>query len=265
MLVTKAYLPRELKEAIIFPISDTHIGDRRADIELLKSRIDYVANNKNVYTILVGDIFNNAVRTGVSDIYGEIFSPMDAIKLAVQLFSPIKDKILGIVDGNHENRTYKNDGLQIGAIVASELGLADRYSSDALLLFVRAGETKDGHHESSGTGKLRQICYTIYATHGDGGGRKEGAKAIRLADMASIVDADIYIHAHTHLPMIMKQGFHRVDVRNNSVAKVDKLFVNTGAMLHYGGYAETKGYKAPSLRSPYIILNGREKDSSAIL
>ena len=34
---------------------------------------------------------------------------------------------------------------------------------------------------------------------------KEGrAKAIRLADMACIVDADIYIHSHTHLPMIMK-------------------------------------------------------------
>ena len=33
------------------------------------------------------------------------------------------------------------------------------------------------------------------------------AKAIRLADMASIVDADIYIHSHTHLPMIMKQAY----------------------------------------------------------
>ena len=44
--------------------------------------------------------------------------------------------------------------------------------------------------------RLRQMCYTIYTTHGRGGGRKEGAKAIRLADMASIVDADIYIHSH---------------------------------------------------------------------
>ena len=257
MLTIKATLPRTLQEAIILPISDAHIGDPRADLKLLKSRIDYIARTENAYTILVGDIFNNAVRSGVSDIYGEVTSPMDAVQYAVQLFEPIKDKILGITDGNHEGRTYKNDGLQIGAFVAAELGLADKYSPDALMLFVRLGEAKDGHK--------RQVCYTIYATHGDGGGRKEGAKAIRLADMACIVDADVYIHAHTHLPMIMKQGFHRVSASNSTVARVDKLFVNTGAMLHYGGYAEVKGYKAPSLQSPVITLSGSTKAATASL
>lgn len=265
VLTVKATLPRELQSVVILPISDAHIGDPRADIKLLKERIAYIASNENAYTILCGDIFNNAVRTGVSDIYGEIASPMDAIREAVELFAPIKDKILGITDGNHEQRTYKNDGLRIGAFVAGELGLSGKYSPDALLLFLRFGELKNGKHETNGSGNLRRICYTIYATHGDGGGRKEGAKAIRLADMAAIVDADIYIHAHTHLPMIMKQGFNRVDARNSTVARVEKLFVNTGAMLNYGGYAEIKGYKAPSLHSPAIVLSGTKKHATANL
>ena len=33
--------------------------------------------------------------------------------------------------------------------------------------------------------------------------RKEGAKMIRLADMTTVVNTDIYIHSHTHLPAIM--------------------------------------------------------------
>jgi hypothetical protein len=101
--------------------------------------------------------------------------------------------------------------------------------------------------------------------HGSGGGRKEGAKAIRLADMASIVDCDIYCHAHTHLPMIMKQGFYRTDVRNSTVAHVNKLFVNTAANLSYGGYGEAQEFKPSSKDTPVIYLNGRKKEFNAKL
>lgn len=101
--------------------------------------------------------------------------------------------------------------------------------------------------------------------HGSGGGRKEGAKAIRLADMASIIDVDIYIHSHTHLGMIMKQGFHRIDVRNNAVALVDKLFVNTASNLNYGGYGEAGEFKPSSKDTPVIYLNGTRKDFQAKL
>ena len=101
--------------------------------------------------------------------------------------------------------------------------------------------------------------------HGSGGGRKEGAKAIRLADMASIIDSDIYCHAHTHLPMIMKQGFYRIDTRNSTFACVEKLFVNTAANLNYGGYGEAQEFKPASKDTPVIYLNGRKKEFNAKL
>jgi hypothetical protein len=103
----------------------------------------------------------------------------------------------------------------------------------------------------------------IYANHGSGGGRKEGAKIIRLADMASIVDADIYIHSHTHLGMIMKESFFRVNPMNSSVKQVDKLFVNTASCLTYGGYGEGYEFKPSSKATPIIYLNGLQKECSA--
>ena len=101
--------------------------------------------------------------------------------------------------------------------------------------------------------------------HGSGGGRKEGAKAIRLADMASIIDCDFYIHSHTHLPMVMKQAYHRIDTANSAVALADKLFVNTAANLNYGGYGEAQEFKPSSKDTPTIYLSGTKKYMEAKL
>ena len=101
--------------------------------------------------------------------------------------------------------------------------------------------------------------------HGSGGGRKEGAKAIRLADMASIVDADIYCHGHTHLPLIFRESFYRVSGSNSSVALTDKLFVNMGAALNYGGYGDKQGFKPASKATPVIYLNGHKREMWAKL
>ena len=136
--------------------------------------------------------------------------------------------------------------------MAKQMGLDDKYTPTSATIFIRFG---DGGHST----RYRKVCYTIYVLHGSGGGRKEGAKAIRLADMASIIDTDIYIHSHTHLPMVMKQAFHRIDNKNSAVALVDKMFVNTAANLKYGGYGEAGAFKPASTDTPVIYLSGSKK------
>ena len=265
MKVIKADLPRDITELEIHLFADEHIGDAHCDIERLMSRIEYVAKTPNAYCILNGDILDNATKTSIGDIYTQEFNPMEQLKRAVELFTPIKDKILCITHGNHENRTYKKEGINLSYLIARQLGLDDKYTPTSAVIFVRFGRLSDGHKENNGSGNVRRACYTIYSLHGSGGGRKEGAKAIRLADMASIIDCDIYVHSHTHLPMIMKQGFHRVDSRNSTVANVTKLFVNTSANLNYGGYGEAGEFKPSSKDTPVIYLSGTRKDFQARL
>lgn len=201
----------------------------------------------------------------MSDSYAEELTPMEQINTATYLFEPIKEKILAITTGNHERRTYNKEGIDLMEIVARQMGLYDKFSKAGALIFIRLGEQSRGIKESIGSGKIRKMCYTVYTNHGSGGGRKEGAKAIRLADMASIVDADIYIHSHTHLPMIMKQSFFRTDIHNSTYKAVDKLFVNTAATLNYGGYGEVYEFKPASKDNPVIYLNGTKKEMAARL
>ena len=255
-------LSQDLNQIKILTLSDIHIGDINCDFKLLQSRLDYIKSDPECYCILSGDLMNTATRSSKSDIYSESLSPMEQIKRCVEIFGPIKDKILCIVPGNHELRTYKSEGIDMTAIMAAQLGLSDKYSDTTALLFIRFGKAARAKH--SGKGK-RPLCYSAYVTHGGGGGRKEGGKVNRLADLASIVDADIYIHSHTHLPVIMKQAFFRTDTRNSTVALVDKLFVNTGAHLDYGGYGDIQSYKPSSKTTPIICLSGTHKRMTATL
>ena len=240
----------------IHPMADLHIGDSMCDFKLIMERIEYIKNTPNAYCILDGDLMDTAVCTSVGDTYGANLQPMEQLRQCVKIFEPIKDKILAVLPGNHENRVYRSDGLDITELMCAQLGIPEKYSPTTALLFVRFG--KDGKHG-------RPMFYTIYATHGAGGGRKEGGKVNRLADLASIVDADIYVHAHTHLPLVFKEAFFRVSGSNSSVALVDKLFVNSAASLNYGGYGDTAGFKPASKRSPVIYLDGRKRDMWAKL
>lgn len=261
----KIDLPRNVLSIELHTFADEHIGDEHCDIKRLMERIEYVKNTPNAYCILNGDIIDNATKTSIGDTYTQVFNPMEQLAKAVEIFEPIKDKILCVTHGNHENRTYKKEGINLSCLMAHQLGLTDRYTPTSATLFIRVGTESRGHKESNGSGNVRKICYTLYVLHGSGGGRKEGAKAIRLADMASIIDTDIYIHSHTHLPMIMKQAYHRIDTKNSSVALVDKLFVNTASNLRYGGYGEAGEFKPSSMETPIIYLSGTKKDFKAKL
>lgn len=235
-----------------------HMGDSCCDFKLIQKRLDYIRDTPNAYCILNGDLMDTAIASSVGDTYAANLSPMEQLKQCVKLFEPIKDKIICITSGNHENRVYRMDGLDITELMAAQLGLSEKYTDTTALLFIRVGQQtkKRGN---------RPYVYSVYVTHGNGGGRKEGGKINRLADLAAIVDADIYIMSHTHLPAIFKSAYYRSDPINSAVAKVDKLFVNTSAHLDYGGYGDRANYKPSSTDTPVIYLDGRKKEAKAIL
>ena len=244
----------------VHPMADLHIGDAHCDYKGILERLEYIKNTTNAYVILDGDLMDTAIANSVGDTYGAALQPMEQLKHCVKLFEPIREKILAVLPGNHENRVYRSDGLDITQLMCSQLGIQDRYSPTTALLFVRFGkQTGKGSHHG------RRQLYTIYVTHGAGGGRRPGGKVNRLEDLAGIVDADIYVHAHTHLPLVFKQSFYRVSGQNSSIALVDKLFVNTAASLDYGGYGDLQGYKPASKRAPVIFLDGHKRDMYAQL
>ena len=247
------------KEIQILALADWHNGDPRSNMKRIMEYLDYLRNTPNAYAILNGDLMNTAIRTSLSDVYSETISPMKQLEQCVKLFDGLQEKILCINPGNHELRIWKNDGLDLTQMMATQLGIGDRYSPESSLIFVSFGKWQTaGRH-------AEKVTYSIYSVHGSGAGRTEGAKVNRLMQLASIIDADVYIHSHSHLPAIVKQQFYRSYPSNKSVRLVDKLFVNTGATLDYGGYGELAQYKPASLDTPIIHLDGTRRRMTATL
>ena len=110
MKVIKIDLPMYLSSVELHTFADEHIGDEHSDPKRLLERIEYVKNTPNAYCILNGDIIDNATKTSIGDTYTQVFNPMEQLAKAVEMFEPIKDRILCITHGNHENRTYKKEG-----------------------------------------------------------------------------------------------------------------------------------------------------------
>ena len=237
--------------------ADEHLGDSQSNMKYLLERIEHVAKTENAYCVLGGDLMDMAIASSIGDIYSQELSPMQQLRECSSIFAPVASKVLCALNGNHERRQYKTNGIDMTYLMCKQLGIEDKYTPDTGLMFIRFGkDDRRGHHG-------RRICYTAYLTHGSGGGRKEGGKLQRVADLASIADADIYIHNHTHMPGAFRRRFYRVDCANSSVALVEKLFVSSAGNLEYGGYGDVGGFTPSSIKSPVIYLSGRRKEAWA--
>lgn len=239
-------------------IADWHWADPQSDHKKILQDIEYIKTHDNCYAVLNGDIMDCAISSSVGDTYSATLSPMEELRVCAELFEPIKDKILCVLRGNHEARHYKTNGIDITEMMCRQLKIEDRYSNTTALLFIRFGSLRVNSHK-------RKALYTMYVSHGTGGGRKEGGKIQRLADLASIVDADIYCVGHTHLPALFKDTFIRPSPANSSLTYGTRLYVNTSAKLNYGGYGEVLGLKPGNTDTPIITLSGSHKEMRAIL
>ena len=255
MKAIRADLPAEYKSIELLVLADYHYADPHSDHEAICKDIEYVRTHDNAYCVLAGDLLDCALRSTLGDVYTNL-PPMTELSVMEQLLSPIAHKTVG---GNHEARHYRTNGVDMTRLLARQLDIEDKYSPDTALIFLRFGIDTDTSR------RHRPVLYTIYLTHGSGGGRKEGGKIQRLVDYANIVDADIHICGHTHLPASVKTGFARPSAANNSITYCSKLFVNAAAKLQYGGYGDISGYKVPCIDTPRIILSGETKEMRALI
>ena len=242
----------------ILPLGDLHIGDPSANMTLIKQLINSVKDNPNRYTVLVGDLMNTAIAGGKSDSYSEVMKPSEQLETCYDLFSPIADKILAIVPGNHEERITRSVGVDMTRLMARELDLDDIYSDNSALVFLKFGQQPDH--------KDRPLVYSMYVNHGHGGGgRKVGSKLNSLQDFASLIDADVYVVGHTHLPATFKQSAYRINPNYGIATLHEQVFVNTASSLSYGGYGNRGGYQPPSNSYPVITLDDKKQHVSVTI
>ncbi len=241
-------LPEEWESLYVIPISDAHIGDPRFNLHKLQGYLEWILSRPNAYTVLNGDILDAAIEGSVGDTYDATMTTGEAIKYAKQLFMPLKDRILGVTEGNHEARITRKTGVSPMDMLAAFLDVP--FDASGLLLKVRFGKQKNG----------KKLAYSIYATHGHGGGRTIGGKANNLGRLGSIVIADCYTQGHIHTAMTYQDAIYIPDLRNNNIMLHRRSYVSSGSFVDWGGYAQRQSYTPGRLGSARIRLDGRVRD-----
>ena len=241
----KLSLPEDSNTIQLYVLCDTHLGDPCADVKLLEEVTNKIKENPNMYVVLLGDILNTAIVNSKSDIYSETLNVSQAQELALKYLLPIKDKILAMTPGNHENRVWKSVGVDISLWLAEKLGVEDRYRNNFLALDIAFGKDTNGS----------PYHLKVVGQHGGyGGGRKLGAAMNALEDVDGIVcNSDIYIRAHTHSSVSGERDVYEFTDAGNLI-KHHKTYFNAPAFLKTGGYGLDKGYRPQSTTPKYLNI-----------
>lgn len=251
MKVIKINLNQEQNKILdgitIIPIADVHIGDKLSNLKLLKEALQRIKEEPNTYTIINGDLCNMALKNSKSDVYSDDLSPMEQVLKATELLEGIKNKILVISTGNHEDRTMKETNIDVTRLIAKQLGIEDRYANAWWYLYLTLGKDIKG----------RPITYGITGVHGYGGGRKSGGKINRLEDMSQVVIADLYLMSHTHKPISTKNCIYIPYYQSKALSKQEMYYLMTNSFLESdGGYAEKMGFPPSNTSITEAHLSG---------
>jgi UDP-2,3-diacylglucosamine pyrophosphatase LpxH len=234
-------------------IGDLHIGDSACDYEMIFELVRWVKAKPTRYIVIAGDLFNAALRDSVSDVYSDVMTVDMAMEKFAEIFKPIADRVVAVVEGNHDRRVWKVAGVDPAKWACAKCGIP-YYEAEALVCI------KLGHHASQrGNTKRAPIHYLMYMTHGVGGGRLRGGKINSLARLGDIVTADLYIQGHTHTPMCFPDVVRSHDSQYRSVVYRRRMFVATGSCLDRAGYA--KAFAFPALPKEWVVmaLDGTKK------
>ncbi|MEM4846755.1 MAG: metallophosphoesterase [Thermosphaera sp.] len=235
--------------ARIFGIADVHIGSPKSRYKQL---VEFLKENDDAFVIFLGDVIDNAIADSVSNVYEQTMSPERALFLFVELLKICEGRVLGVVSGNHEERTKKRVGVDLLSVVCEERGVP--YSEDILIVDFQVGS-------GVSRGSKKRIQYTLVCGHGYSSARGIGAKITgngRLIDV--VVNGDVYLTAHTHQPSVVKFARFEADTRNKKILQREAYLVTVPSWLDYEHYAASK-FMHPSAGGYVCVeLSGTQKD-----
>jgi predicted phosphodiesterase len=250
----------------IYFLGDIHLGAAHCDEVLLKQTVEHIRKDGRALVFLMGDIVDAILPKDKRFEAGLVAEWVDRsnvlgsqVKEACKILKPIGGKVIGILDGNHEEKVKQDQSFRIKRELIDRMG-ADgfiwkdlSYSSLVRLIFAwRAG--KSSHINS----------LTLYLHHGWGGGRGDATNQYK--EMMASYEADWFVFGHTHKRYVMDELFYKLNragdlVETRRVSGRSGTFLRTVDKGDEASYGEQKGYR-PTPRGCLCIKYYPHPDSN---
>ena len=230
---------------IVF-LGDFHLGSGNFSLSQFLQYVSYIQKHPEVKVVGMGDYVELASLSR----YGASAKQLGTTQLfdLIQIFKPIKDRIIILLEGNHEERFW-NATHGVDTITKS---LADALRIKPLLPGPERGQLFIVKVTKGKSSKY----YPVYAIHGYT--RATVQKATQLRKIFENIHTALVVHAHIH--QIYKDHRTYYSVRQEGekfyLTVHEQHWLTTGCFVKNLGYAERVSYPVTKIGAPIVRFHG---------
>lgn len=231
VIVRKLKCGRSSKFKLI-PIGDSHLGAVHCDEDLLINQVKEIKEDPEAIWLGMGDYGDFVTPSDFKRWDGRILADWmrghednianTQIDRIDDIFSPIWDKCIGLIEGNHEEAIRRYHHVNIIEELLKRANKKATVPYAGVQCFIRLNFKR-------GLQGAKDII--IHARHGTGSARTSGARALAVLRMSqSSINAQITLMGHLHgqeSPDIPQ----RLLLRNDKIKSYESLAVMTGAWI----------------------------------
>jgi hypothetical protein len=255
----------------LYPLGDMHLGVIHCDEDLLRAEVAKIKADSHALWLGMGDYGDCITPNDFKRWDGRILAPWmrdnednigpAQVEKVDEILSPIWDKCLGLIEGNHDDSIRKFNHFDFMKELLKKANRkrkpGDEIKYAGVSCFVRLNFTRS---KNQGDGRGGTHDYIIHARHGEGAARTSGARALAVLRLAaSMVNAHIILMGHLHgqeSPDVPQ----RLVLRNGGIKSFETVATMTGAWLkaYMQGvppcYLERWGSPPSVLGCPRIVI-----------
>lgn len=206
-----------------------------------------VQEDPDLYLVLGGDIVNNNVRSSVGSPWDDTVRPREQKRHMVEMLSPIKDRLLCCVSGNHERRSLKDCDDDPMYDIMVKMDLEDIYRPNAAFLKIQLGKRHKNSSKASAT-----YCFAV--THGSGGQNANERWG------AHIDGIDCVVSGHVHKGGVTKPSKMVFDPHNDKIRFQQFVSIVCVPWQEYVDFPLQKMMNPSAVSDPqFLYLSDKEK------
>jgi predicted phosphodiesterase len=268
----------------LYLISDTHEGTLLQHEHGIERMIQAVLEDKNNYVAILGDLAEGITiddkRYDPATTDDRVPTPLQQYRSLVEMFKPIKERIVVVLEGNHDYKISARFGNGVRDIFCSGLNVPFGTYSCKLAVNDRKGKLQYKAHLTHGYGNVNSTA--------DDPLRQEANMLLSLKRKLHKKAGDCAFHAmgHTHKLLVkspisklyladngekIKQHYTKADYTAEYIDPDLRWYVNTGSFyrnFHMGesGYAERFGYDPTELGYAVVeVMNSDIKEIRKVI
>jgi len=177
----------------LYPLGDIHAGTIYCNEAKIKAQVDDIAKDPLALWVGIGDYADLVLEKDwrhespiIAPWVVQQHIPASQCDWVTSLFKPVKDKCIGLIEGNHEAEVRKNFSFDFVRQLSENLGVRHLGAACGMRLIFERDKSKE-HHE-----------YKCWFMHGAGAPQTEGGRMMNLMAALAGFHGDIYAKGHIH-------------------------------------------------------------------